>query len=448
MNAELKDETLNRLAERWNVAQFVSFAPGSEPLLRHARLRGEVRLPSRRPDLAIRALMQRSPSGMVNVRAFTVDRMKGNPFHYGLRTVEDAVSLVRGLAAEGLFTIVNETIDVDDGGISGVRLGGVTEFAPGGTPRIVEEGGVVSAPDWLADRLLSAVYGVEAPRTESGTRLEFSIHPQTVGLRAERTVVWEVEGQEAELDTRLSWPNRFSRHIGDKTFGLLVAEALGAPVPRSLVLARSVPPFEFGRPTPHAVCWVRTAPRDFAAGRYTTVRGWADPFALLAKEDPSGDVIGAVLVQSGISAAWSGAARFTGDDAVIEGVRGAGDEFMLGERAPEPLPPDVRSGVARTCADLAALIGPLRLEWVADETTIWVLQLNQLTTAQRSSPDPAAGSWIEFDPDDGLDRLRELIVDALDRGSGIRVTRPVGLTSHVGDLLRQAGVPATITGPA
>ena len=33
----------------------------------------------------------------------------------------------------GYFTIVNETIDVHDGGVSGVRLGTIVEFAPGGS---------------------------------------------------------------------------------------------------------------------------------------------------------------------------------------------------------------------------------------------------------------------------------------------------------------------------
>jgi len=39
-------------------------------------------------------------------------------------------ALVRNMSAEGLFVIANETVDVSDGGVSGVIQGGVAEFAP------------------------------------------------------------------------------------------------------------------------------------------------------------------------------------------------------------------------------------------------------------------------------------------------------------------------------
>ena len=47
----------------------------------------------------------------------------------------------------------------------------------------------------------------------------------------------------------LDWPNRFSRFIGDKVFGLLVADLIGLDVPRATVLARRIGPFVFGRRT-------------------------------------------------------------------------------------------------------------------------------------------------------------------------------------------------------
>jgi hypothetical protein len=44
-------------------------------------------------------------------------------------TVDNYASLIRrSLAMEGYYTIVNETIDVADGGVSGVALGNVIEF--------------------------------------------------------------------------------------------------------------------------------------------------------------------------------------------------------------------------------------------------------------------------------------------------------------------------------
>ena len=50
------------------------------------------------------------------------------------------------LAGEGYLTIVNETIDIHDGGISGVALAGIVEFAPDDTPRAVEQPGVAALP--------------------------------------------------------------------------------------------------------------------------------------------------------------------------------------------------------------------------------------------------------------------------------------------------------------
>ncbi len=447
MTTRLKDDVLAELSERANVAQFASFGPGDDPPLRHLRVSGPP--PPAPLDLGavIGTMLTASPSGTVNVRAFTAERPKGNPFHYGLDRVDAAEALVRSLGAQGLFTIVNETIDVHDGGVSGVRLGEIVEFAPGGTPRVVEEPGVASLPAAIAAPILATVYGAALPDVGDRTRLEFSIHPHGVGLRHERVAVWEAEsGQRAagRAAPRPRWPNRFSEHLGDKTFGLLMADTLGVPVPYTEVIARSTPPFRFGRPTGHDSRWLRTAPRRFAAGRYTTTRHWVDPFELLAKEDPTGREIGAVLVQDGVRAAWSGAARLAGGRPVIEGVAGPGDAFMVGHQPPAELPGPVADRVATLGEALVAPLGPIRLEWADDGEAIWVLQLNQIATG----PDDGVGdalTWLDFDPTDGLDVLRALIEEATTghaRGAGIRVVRPIGITSHVGDLLRQAGVPA------
>jgi hypothetical protein len=442
----LKDEVLDRIAAQWNVAQFASFGPGADPAPRYARIKGAAGPPL---DLrsAVEALLVRSSSGTVNVRSFTADRPKGNPFHYGLDAVEAVAGKVRELAAQGFLTIVNETIDVHDGGVSGVRLGDLVEFAPGGTPRVVEEPGILSMPFRVAEHLVSTVYGTSLPDVEDGSRVEFSVHPHGVGLYEQRIIVWELESDQRAagliaLGVRPSWPNRFSEHVGDKVFGLLVADALGASVPRTEVLARSTPPFAFGRPTGYDARWVRTAPRRFAAGRFTTTSRWIDPFQLLAKEDPDGSAIGAVLVQEAVRARWSGAARLDADSVVVEGVAGAGDQFMLGEAPPGAVPADVEQRVADLCRRLAADLGPVRLEWADDGETVWTLQLNQLPSVTGTAPTDSVATWLDFDPLDGLDVLRSLIDQASRVGAGISVVRAVGLTSHVGDLLRQGGVPA------
>src|SRR5262249_21798426 len=47
--------------------------------------------------------------------------------------------------------------------------------------------------------------------------------------------------------------------------------------------------------------------RISAPGRFTTVRGWTDPFALVEAEDPRSE-IASVLVQDSVDARYSGAA--------------------------------------------------------------------------------------------------------------------------------------------
>jgi hypothetical protein len=56
--------------------------------------------------------------------------------------------------------------------------------------------------------------------------------------------------------------------------------------------------------------------------------------------------------------------------------------------------------------------------------------------------------WRVFDATLGLDALRSLIAELSDTRIGIEVLGDVGITSHVGDVLRQAGLPARLGRPA
>src|SRR6266446_3978570 len=151
----LKDSVLHRLAESANVAQFVSFDP--EARQRHARIRGyEVDCGFGSVEEAATALLQ--SSGSVNVRSFEPHSAKSREFIYGLKNANEAASEVKRLGANGLYTIVNETIDVNDGGVSGVALGNIVEFAPGDTPRCVEKPGTVTLRKDFALNLLKRVY--------------------------------------------------------------------------------------------------------------------------------------------------------------------------------------------------------------------------------------------------------------------------------------------------
>ncbi len=131
-----KDEILDALARGANVAQFVSFGPDFAQS--HSRVRGF--LPDHRfasPEEAVAVLLDRTPERSVNIRSFNPDSPKSREFLYGRTEAAEVLGELSRLASEGLWTIVNETIDVNDGGVSGVAFGDLLEFAPGDTPRCV-----------------------------------------------------------------------------------------------------------------------------------------------------------------------------------------------------------------------------------------------------------------------------------------------------------------------
>ncbi len=443
-----KDVVLDRLAEGVNVAPFVSFSPELEQ--RFARLRGyppNYLFPS--PERAVAALLEAAPETSVNVRSFDPAWPKRRDFLYGLQSVEAVMDALRCLAGEGLFTIVNETIDVNDGGVSGVALGGVIEFAPGDTPRCVEKPGTVSLSCDLGMRLLETVYRFR-PSIDCAAdlRVEFSIHPVRRGVRHEHTIVWEVEQvAPVKLSASLTWPNRFSRLIGDKAFGLLVAHVLDLPVPATTVISRALPPFQFGRSTGTGEAWIRTSPVEQVPGRFTTQHGWRDPFRLLAEEDPNGEILASVLAQEGVESVYSGALVADPEGVpIVEGVRGPGDAFMLGRVTPDELPASVTKAVLRIFDQAKTKLGPVRLEWVYDGRVAWVVQLYRgaTTTSGHTIFPGEAGFYHRFDVTDGIEALHDLISKIQGTGEGIILVGALGVTSHMGDLLRRARIPSRI----
>jgi hypothetical protein len=452
----LKDDRLEALAQRGNVAQFISFGPGPDFPIRHSRVHSADAVDGQtKPERAIEMLIAASAARSVNVRSFLPERDKGCPFRYGLTVMADALEVVRSLAEQGYYTIVNETVDIGDGGVSGVALGGVVEFAPDATPRVVEEEGTAALPYALACRILSLVYGFEPeiPNDQS-VRLEFSIHPRRVGYRRTHTIWWELgdEAADLELKTPNLWPNRFSQHLGDKAYGLVMAHSLGLPVPRTTVIGRRVAPFSFGDATGTNETWLRTCPTEQAPGQYTTVPYWTDPYALLVAEDPSGTEIAAVIAQESVDARWSGASMPVGEeDDFVQGVEGPGDAFMIGGAAPVELPAYVIADVRSLAEQAREVLGPVRLEWAHDGRRVWVVQLHiakHFFGGEQVLSDGDASEWLDFYTKDGLDSLREIISTAAERGAGIFVHGRIGITSHVGDLLRKAGIPGRLYMPA
>jgi hypothetical protein len=445
-----KDLALDRLAELGNVAQFVAFrpSPAGELAQTTSRVAG-TGVNEAFPDeiAAATALLERSGEGAVNVRSYLPDDPRSREFVYGIRSVPEAVGHLRRLAGDGLHLILNETVDVTDGGVSGVVQGGVVEFAPDDTPRAVEKPGVASLPREMGFEMLRTVYGFAPETPAGGDRVEFSIHPSPRGWRSTGTLLWEIEPDEGLGVVPVPrWPNRFSRHIGDKTFGLLVADQLGAPVPATTAIPRRIAPFSFGRPTGSLEVWTRTCPVEPRPGLYTTVKGWTDPFALLTAED-HGREIAAVLAQRAVPAAWSGATLVGAEGRVfIEGRRGEGDTLMLGEASPEPLPPGIEGDVAALHRRLTETLGPVRLEWVHDGRMAWVVQMHVGATATSETVlvDGEAEDWAEFDVARGLAELRTLLRD-LPSAAGVTLRGRVGLTSHMADVARNSGRPTRIS---
>jgi hypothetical protein len=447
-----KDESLDLLAERgMNVAQFVSFAPkNGKPQQVYARISGRT-ANERFADLwsALETLLKVSADKRVNIRSYEPDDPQRREFLYGITNVQEAAGAVQRLSAEGLYTIVNETIDVGDGGVSGVLMGNILEFAPDDTPRCVEKPGTASLPRGLGRELLATVYGfaVELP-VPFASRLEFSLHPRPRGWRATNIVTWEFAAQEGiDAQPEINWPNKFSRLLGDKTFGLLIAHHLGLPVPLTTVVNRRVAPFSFGRSTGWGERWIRTAPTEQIPGLFPTRRGWTDPFVLLKTGDPDGASIASVLAQAGVYPAYSGALIVGANgEPIIEGRAGTGESLMRGETVPELLPMSILQDVRNLYARADAALGPVRFEWVHNGELAWIVQLHRgstKSTALRVTSGEAQ-DWVKFDVEAGLEALRALLAQ-LPRSTGVILKGRVGLTSHMADIIRKARVPAKMT---
>lgn len=448
-----KDAALDRLARVHNVAQFVSFAPGGgSPVQQFCRLSDtppNYEFPS--PRSALEALLARASGGALNVRSYSESRPQSREFIYGLSTVDSALSAVKRLSEQGDFTIVNETIDISDGGVSGVAMGDLVEFRPDATPRGVEQSGFASLPRAWAQSILQAVYGFEVDlAAAAASRVEFSIHPQRRGWKQSHTLFWEIaplRSDEAVMGD-IHWPNDFSRMTGDKVYGLLVAWAAGFRVPHSTVVSRRLAPFSFGMRTGTGEQWIRTSPVEQVPGRFTTALGWRDPFRLLATEDPNHDHIASVISQEAITPGWSGAAiEDSAGELIVEGVAGTGDDFMVGRAPLGAIPNAVRHSIRQLHTSLRASMGAVRFEWVFDGRDAWIVQLHRGTTESSGTtivPGEAA-HWRNFIVSDGLERLRKLVTN-LQADEGILFVGEVGLTSHMADVVRKSGVPSRMTG--
>jgi hypothetical protein len=443
-----KDEILDRLAEASNVAQFIAYQPEPQPMQTYARVLGMApnhRFASLEDGIAI--LLASSGERSLNVRSYTPDDPQSRPFKYGLKSVDSVVAKVKEFSAQGLYTIVNETIDIHDGGVSGVIHGGLLEFLPDALPRDVDKKAFLSLPRALGIDLLECVYGFRPEIDLSlSERYEFSIHPKPRGWRHGHTIGWELQHTvQPTGDASVNWPNDFSRMIGDKAFGLLIAHLSGLPVPRTTVVPRRIAPFSFGQPTGSFEIWFRTCPKEQQPGRFITTNGWSDPFDAVAREDREAKDIASVLAQHNVRSKWSGSSLVQSDGSIsVEGRAGSGETFMQGTAPPEALPAAIIHDVLAIHAKMQRF-GAIRFEWVHDGDRVWIVQFHRGISISRGLVivDGNPVQWLPFNPDDGLDVLRTTLA-ILPTGAGIEVIKPVGLTSHVADVLRRANVPSRI----
>jgi hypothetical protein len=441
-----KDARLDELAELGNVAQFVSFGP--DGIQRFGRIAGVApNEPLESLAGALRLLLERSGERRINLRTFRPDQPQGNEFLYGIGSTDEAEAAAVRLIREGLFVIANETIDVNDGGVSGVAQGGAIEFAPGATPRVVETARVTGLPLNTGLAVLRSVYGFdpEIPLPPDW-RVEFSVHPVRRGFKQMHSVLWEAERVPGiNLAVPPRWPNSFSQFIGDKVFGLLLAESMGFSVPRTTAICRGVAPFSFGQSTSSDVKWLRTCPRLPEPGLFPTVRGWTDPFHLMASD--VGDRIAAVLIQEEVPAEFAGAILTDRcRSPIIEGVYGFGDQLMLGCAHPIAMPAHLTwmlEELHRTAFDMC---GSVRIEWGFDGRRVWVFQLQQeaaISDGLVVVPGEVDAD-VEFIVSDGLERLRDLVEELSGTRTGIKLVGTVGITSHMADVLRRHKIPSKI----
>ena len=454
----LKDDKLSFMYKKigCNIARYISIAPDMK--IRYIYTDKEYEYKGDLRECII-DLIQHSSLKSVNIRSFSIEAMKGNELIYGKKVddIDEIMNIIHKNCGANKYSIINETIDVNDGGVSGVVFGNIIEFAPNDTPKCVEKPNICCLERDMGIHILKTVYGFAPEINFDGVyRVEFSLHPKREGICKEHTIIWEFEEfDKYEYDTKIQWPNKFSQFIGDKTFGLIIADYLGFNVPYTTVISRNVAPFSFGKETGLREKWIRTAPIVKEPGKYYTGDKWTDPFNLMQNEEAKGDNeinIAAILSQNAIEPIYSGGAIISKnkDNDVIEGVAGAGDNFMLGANEMTDLPNGILENLKILLDRIRKyynILGDVSIEWVFDGSKIWLVQLNQIKNTGGGTVIVCGNpiTYEKFYVKEGLEGLRKKINEIKDKNIGIELVGDVGISSHFGDILRQSNVPSFIT---
>lgn len=446
-----KDEILVELSKIYNIAQFISYDPNLNirfGLLKNFSVNQEGGSYEREQ---LEILLKESAYQSLNIRSFKPDEAQSQEFIFGLTDIKKIESELGRLAGLGLYTIVHETIDLDDGGVSGVLCGDVIEFSPKETGRCVEriEGTpVCTLPANIGINILDTIYNIgNVLRSfHKEKRVEFSIHPKALGVNGDHYLVWEESNAtETDFDVKIDWPNTFSQFIGDKVFGLLVANFVGMNVPLTVVHCKNtkIPVFHFGHSN-NPLQWTRTAPRVPQHGVFTTLNELVDPYKLMQKEDTE-DQLASCILQSGVDAVYSGACITTESGCILEGVNGCGDKFMLGQESCVPLPDYLVEIIEEEHKFLLNIFDKVKFEWAFDGNQLYILQLHNRSN-DHSIPIYTVSSSnlesIDFYPKQGVDSLNELKILIEKPNIFVRVHGNIGVTSHIADILRENNVPS------
>ena len=284
------------------------------------------------------------------------------------------------LTREGLNTIINETVDIHDGGVSGVLVGACIEFAPDDTPRAVEEPGTAATAARDGGCGCSRPSMASSQTSQSRSTRGWSsacIRGRGAGATLIRSG-GKSPSMRLDLPPSVQWPNSVQPNDRRQSVRSFSCPSHRAPrYPNTTVINRRVAPFTFGQRTSSTEVWFRTAPTEQIPGKFTTTRGWTDPFKIMANEDPDHRSIASILAQNGVEPLYSGASIVLQNGQIAtEGLRGAGDAFMQGTVLPQDLPEQIIRDVKRLHA-AADELGPVRLEWVHDAERAWVVQLHR-----------------------------------------------------------------------
>lgn len=455
----MKDDKLNSIIELnlGNIAQFVSFGLDNNwPRFTH--MNKYQLMEESTPKELVEKLIDNAPSKSVNIRSYSQNTMKGNKlvFNKKLENIDEILDIIKNNMKVGKYSIVNENIDINDGGVSGVALGDIIEFSPKDTPKCVDKEGICLLPKELGYTILEKVYGFRPEiNFDQNYRVEFSIHPNRQGVEKKHTIIWEYEYyNNISHEKIITWPNNFSKFIGDKAFGLILADTLGIRVPKTTVISRNIAPFTFGKSTNLYEKWIRTCPIIKEPGKYYTGDSWTDPFTLMNVEESKGDKetnIASILSQDAVEAVYSGASiiKKNIEDDIIEGVIGKGTAFMVGEENIYDLPKLVISEVRKLNNKIRShykYIGEVSIEWVFDGENVWLVQLNQIKSSGNKSiiVEGNPSYYENFNVSNGLEELRKLIFDLEGKDIGIELIGNIGITSHFGDLLRLSNIPSKL----